>query len=280
MGRNTEVAIERDIVRDLLRGLGLLTIASLATIGLLTVSFFVTQRLAPMEAVYAFFAKGGWAQTLWEEAKLVVQIATYLLGASAIFLAVARIKTVAKMISDYLEAKGPIQTLGLSVDKIRALEPTIQSTAEKLEDVLRQLGDMQRFEASQPESAVPAVAETTIGTPEVQPDDRKNWEQLREYWNANGRRLDAAIDRVEDNRKRSRIRQMPKRDYPAIIDSLAAAGAITNASATASRELHALFMSYKNRARTVRDNVVGAAQVFDAQLEKELNPTVTLFPVT
>jgi hypothetical protein len=150
----------------------------------------------------------------------------------------------------------------------------VTATAEKLEDVLKQLADLQRI----------AVSETRVGNDleaDASPDaaaeeDRleENWQQLRAYWFANGERLDTVIENIPQARIKSRFRRMPRTDYPAIINSLANEGWITDSARKLSLELHKEFLSHRSRRRPVTDSIVGAARSRDGILAHELGQTL------
>ncbi len=222
------------------------------------------------------------ARTVWADIKYLIQYGAYLLAALALFIAVAQIKTVAKLISDFIVAKGPIYELGSvitrvessvagltnEVDRLSQLEPTIQATAEKLKEVLQRLGDLQRLTVSERTDSDGAAATSPLADSDV-----RNWERLRELWNANGRRLDDVIERIPDKRRRNRFQRMPRTSYPAIINGLADDNLISEAARQASLQLHATFMSYKPRNRKIPDPAVAALVVLDELLERELAPT-------
>jgi hypothetical protein len=203
------------------------------------------------------------------------------------------LKTIAKLINDFGESKGSIfelsttitgvkntvtavktsaSALEVQVSRLSDLAPIVTSTAEKLEDALKQLADLQRIAVS--EQGAGDGAETVASSGGAAEEDKfeQNYQQLRAYWFANGERLDAVIERIPQARVRSRIRRMPKTDYPAIINALASEGKISEAARELSLELHKEFLSHRSRKKPVTDAIVGAAKVRDAMLAKELEP--------
>lgn len=230
------------------------------------------------------------AYRVWEDIKFLIQYGALFIGAVAFAVAVTHIKTVARLISDFIVARGPIYALGSTitqvetsvavlsrdVDRLSALEPKINQMAEKIEETFAQIANLQRqavsqrTEAATDEEASPARnGPVAIESPST---EERNWERLRELWNANGERLDRVIERIADKRRRARFQRMPRTNYPAIIDALAAQGIISEAARKASLDLHSTFMSYKPRNRIIPDAAVAAVEVFDRMLEQELGP--------
>jgi hypothetical protein len=226
---------------------------------------------------------------VWEDIKYCIQYGAYLIAALALFIAVTQIKTVAQLVRDFMDARGPIydlasiitrveksvETLTPQVDRLLRLEPTIKATAERLEEVVQRLGDLQRLAVSERDQIQLTAIEPTdsgVAVPAAIEDrDAQNWEKLREYWNANGRRLDDVIERIPEKRRRTKFQRMPRTNYPAIINGLADEKLISEVARQASLNLHRVFMSYRPRNRKVPDDVVGELAVYDAQLEQELS---------
>jgi hypothetical protein len=224
---------------------------------------------------------------IWEELKFVIQYGALFIGAVAFAVAISQIKTVARLISDFIVARGPIYALGTTiteveksvavlsrdVDRLSKLEPAMTEMAEKIEETFAQIANLQRLTVSERsgpavEGAVPQSANGR--TTQSISDEERNWERLRELWNANGERLDAVIERITDKRRRGRFRKMSRNNYPAIIDALATQGYISEPARKASQDLHSAFMSYKPRNRKIPDEAVGALEVLDRMLQKEL----------
>jgi hypothetical protein len=223
------------------------------------------------------------AAVVWDNIKYLIQYGAYLIAAIALVLAVTQIKTIAKIVSDFIEARGPIYQLAATMTKaeesadrlaqqvehLSGLEPTIQSTAEKIEEALRKLGDLQRLAVSE-RLAAPTEAQAQDAADGIEPVD-ENWERLRELWNLNGARLDDVIERIPDKRRRNRFSRMDRRNYPAIITGLADESIINLAAKEGSLKLHATFLRNR-RNRNIPDQMIGDLQVLDGILEKELAP--------
>ena len=225
--------------------------------------------------------------------KFLIQSGGFAVFAVALLLAVLKIDKVAKVISDFIQARGDIHSLVTSVEnvpkhaeklaehaaKMSDLRPLIQETAEKIEDALKQIGDLQRIAVSQRTDAEPSLEAARDGGPKsanlpsVEVD--RNWEELRALWNINGMRLDDVISRIQDKRRRDKFKRMPRTNYPAIIDALGDAKFISEAARKHSQELHSTFMSFKPRNRAIPDDIVERLRVYDQMLEHELSGTTT-----
>jgi hypothetical protein len=220
---------------------------------------------------------------IWDDLKFLVQYGALLIGAIAFAGALTQIKTIAKLISDFIVARGPIYSLGTTiaeveksvaklsgeVDRLSKLEPTIREIAEKIEQTFVQIANLQRLTVSErTDEAVGAGAATAQAVTESQED--RNWERLREIWNNNGERLDKVIAQIAVKRTRGKFQRMPRTNYPGIINSLADERFISEPARKASLQLHSTFMSYKPRNRSIPDSAVAALEVLDRMLEKEL----------
>ena len=222
------------------------------------------------------------ANDIWGNIKFLIQYGAYLIAAIAFALAVAQIKAVAKLVSDFIVARGSIYQLAATmtnaeesasrlaeqVKHLSKLEPTIQLTAERIEETLQKLGDLQRLAVSE-RIDVPADAPAEHATHRAELDD-KNWERLRELWNMNGARLDDVIEHIPDKKRRNKFSRMDRRNYPAIINGLADQNLISQTAREGSLKLHATFVGYRPRNRDIPDHVIGDLEVADTILENEL----------
>jgi hypothetical protein len=310
MARVVDARLRRknpSIFRHFIVGLAYVLVTVLTLIGLAAIGFIV----------YTLRTGTGWkpedlnallmydspamhtARAVWEDIKYLIQYGAYLIAAIAFFIAVAQVKTISKLISDFLVARGPIYELaGIftkaeasmtklagEVDRLSKFEQIVQLTAERLEEALQQIGDLQRLQVSERTEdtpalpAPPAAVNGQAVTVTSAEDDQKNWESLRELWNANGRRLDDVIERIANKRQRTRFARMPRTNYPAIINGLADERLISETARGASLKLHSTFMSYRPRNRKISDQVVADLMVLGAMLEKELSSPVPDFNV-
>ena len=279
------------IKRRLVRGIFFLSVSLFAALGIIATGlefygWYNGARWRP-EEINALISAESPARALcaaiWEIFKFLVQYGGLLIGAVAFAAALTQIKTISRLISDFIVARGPIYSLGSTiaeveksvgllsreVDRLSKLEPTIREMAEKIEETFAQIANLQRLTVSErtnppenPNEPAPAAAE--IG------EEDRNWERLRELWNNNGERLDDVIERISDKRRRGRFQRMPKTNYPAIINALGDAGCISEPARNASLQLHSTFMSYKPRNRKIPDEAVASLEVLDRMLSHEL----------
>lgn len=285
--------------RRALRGTFLLLFALLAVTGSLAIllelySWHLGKRWGPEDINAVISANSPTrqlAKAAWDDVKFLIQYGAYLIAAIAFAIAITQIKTVARLIRDFIEARGPIYELGSTITKVEAqvsalsetgdrlskMEPTIKEIAEKIEGTYAQIASLQRLAVSERTEAspeeLPSDAVNGSGMQAAQaPTEDRNWERLRELWNANGERLDEVIESVSDKRRRSRFQRMPRTNYPAIIDALAEARLISEPAREASLKLHSVFMSYKPRNRRIPDAAIAAMEVLDRMLQLELRP--------
>jgi hypothetical protein len=282
----------------------MLSLIGSALKGLMWIGLFLLAAVGVMAAavkVGEFYGTGWWSReqldalslngrAAWVETKGALETLTWALAAFGLVAALGRLKTIAKLISDFRESKGSIfelsstiagvkmtvsevqksaDGLATQVGRLSDLAPTVTSTAEKLEDVLKQLADLQRIAVSE---QLPGDGAQSASLGDDSDEDRldDNWQRLRGYWFANGERLDAIIESIPHARKRSRFRRMPRTDYPSIINALADERLISGAARDLSLALHREFMSHRSRKRPVTDSIVGAAESRDAILAHEL----------
>lgn len=300
----TDIGPRQSLARRAARGLLLLSILFLAVFGaaILALELYFWRsgvRWTPAD-INAIIVADSPARRLmaglWENLKFVIQYGSYFIAAVAFAVAITQIKTVAKLISDFIEARGPIYALGTTitqveasvaalsgtVDRLSKLEPTIKEIAAKIEGTYAQLASLQRLQVSERSDAGPDSVQPTDGPSTgaaISSTEDHNWERLRELWNANGERLDEVIENIPDKRRRTRFQRMPRTNYPAIIDALAEADFLSEAARNASQELHATFMSYKPRNRKIPNSAVAALEVLDKMLEHELRSTVDTEPL-
>jgi hypothetical protein len=129
----------------------LLALVGLVELLLETYSWHIGVRWRPEElnALLAFESPVmKTAHTVWDDIKYLIQYGAYFIASVALFLAVSQIKTVSKLMSDYLEARGAIYLLAATMtnaeetarrlsaqaDRLSKLEPTIQGMSEKIEE--------------------------------------------------------------------------------------------------------------------------------------------------
>jgi ABC-type multidrug transport system fused ATPase/permease subunit len=212
-------------------------------------------------------------------AKNVLELVSLVLIAIAAFIATMRMPMLARIIRDFITARGSIYTLqniitdaGKMVQSVSSLEPTIQILAEKVDAAQVQLGELQRYTSSQRLTTGGAEGAGTdangTGGDGAVDDDAKNWEKLRAFYYANTSRLEGIIDKIPDMRTKNKYRKMRKSNYTPIIRALAKDEFITPAAEKASIDLNRTFKRYQPRNRKVTDKVIGDMAVLDALLEQ------------
>jgi hypothetical protein len=281
------------LISSALKGIVFIVASLLVLVGLAAIAIKVSDLYGASwwskEQLDALFLIGRQA---WSEAKGGLETLTWALAAFGLVVALGRLSTIARLISDFRESKGSIfelsttitgvrstvASLGGEVHRLTELAPTVTSTAEKLEDVLKQLADLQRIAVSENRISGPIEANASLDDAAEEDAHEQNWQKLREYWFSNGERLDAVIEAIGNARIRSRFRRMPRTDYPAIINALANEGWISNSARGLSLELHREFLSHRSRRRPVTDSIVGAAATRDRLLAQELERTAPASP--
>jgi ABC-type multidrug transport system fused ATPase/permease subunit len=261
----------------------LLTLIGLITVALLSISWMSAAHWTLAEfqdtahGVAAFTQKN--FVTAITIAKNVLELASLVLIAIAAFVATIRMPMLARIIHDFITARGSIYTLqntitdaNKMVQSVSSLEPMIQMLADKVDDAQVQLGELQRYTSSQrsapgdADGEGPIVAGSALEQSVI--DDARNWEKLRGFYYANTGRVEGIIDKIPDLRKKNRYRKMRKSNYSAIIRALAKDGFIGFAAEKASIDLNNTFKSYQPRNRRIPDKVIGDMEVLDAQLEQ------------
>jgi hypothetical protein len=145
------------------------------------------------------------------------------------------------------------------------------------EEAVLKLGDLQRQTVSErTETPAPQTAVALPNGQTTPETDGANWEKLRELWNANGARLDVAIERIPDKRRRTKYSRMDRRNYPAIINGLADEKFISETARKGSLDLHATFVRHRPRSRAIPDQVIADMVVLDRMLEAEFNESLSL----
>lgn len=290
------------LLRRLLLGLSYFLIAGLVIVGVVAIilevyGWYNGARWRPedLNAILAYDSPTRrTVRVVWEDFKYLVQYGAYLIAAVALLIAVTHIKTVAKLMSDFLDARGAIYQLAATMTSaeatalklseqavnLSALEPTIKGMSEKIEEAMLRIGDLQRQSVSERSDATsgtgaPGPSVNGAATNAEASEDERNWEKLRELWNANGVRLDEAIERIPEKRKRTRYSRMSRRDYPAIINGLADDKFISETARKGSLDLHTTFMSFKPRNRKIPNQVIGELMAKDRMLDEEFAKLVT-----
>jgi hypothetical protein len=283
------------MLRSAIRKLGLIFVCILAAVGLTVVAPYLSSSLTGADYTFPTSEdlKSRWAAILiqWDaawpaiefffgSAKTVLQVVTAFVAAIALFIAVLRIKTIAKILRDFLEARGPIHELNTNlttagqtsaelssrVAELQNLSPTIHLTAERLEEAMQALGDLRRqavvTNGTDDEGGASSAAVAGSGL--------SNWDALREIWNNNGVRLDQLIEKIPDKKRRLKFAGMDRRSYGDIIDGLQNEGLISAPFAEGSKTIHSKFLGFRNRKDQVPGELIEQFRVLETQLEEDL----------
>jgi hypothetical protein len=213
----------------------------------------------------------------WDEGKLSFRIVSFFLLAIALFLAAIRMPMVARIISDFLLARGPIYSLASTITQVsqvvKELAPTIKLLSDKSDALQVQLAELQRYTSSERTEPGDGTDEPPAGSPGAATpsrpavEDTRNWESLRALWYANTARIEAVINGISDGRKKLKYDRMPRTNYNRIINALANDGFISDAAKKASIELNKTFARFRPRNQKIPDSAIGALEVLDKQLE-------------
>ncbi len=229
-------------------------------------------------------------RAIWPEIKGTLESFAILAVAVAAIMAMFRLRTIAQIVRDFRDSKGPIETIRSAVEKLEGvgeLAPKIKDLGEdlkllgeKIDAAQKQVAEQQRLTASErTEEAPPEIESAVVAldlppepTPALQSKDSRdpNWQKLREIWYKNTSRIEAMIADISDGRKKLKYDRMSRYQYEPIITALAVDGIITPAVAEASKKLNRIFLSYRPRNRPVPDEIVGVASTLGVQLETEM----------
>jgi hypothetical protein len=222
----------------------------------------------------------------WKEIKSSLELILYYLAVVAILGALIRLNTILRVIIEFNKGRGPLWDLRNTVTDIKQLEPSIQALrsdfdaiVSKIDATNKQLAELQvesignRLDV--PVDGVPSLNEAPPGSAvahEQADSDAENWTKLREHWRRNAERLEFMIDNIKDGRTKSAYSRLPRTNLTRIVNKLQGQKIISSAAAKASRELIDLFNTYRPRNRPVPDEVVGALEILEGQLDRELVP--------
>lgn len=197
--------------------------------------------------------------------------------------ALRRLNDIRDIITEFNKSRGPIWDLRGTINEFKELEPVIKQLAEqmslldaKVDAARRQVQELQvesfsgRTEEQERSADLAGLTDNGFAAP--QPD---HWERLRELWRRNADRIERVIEQIPDGRSRLPFDKMRRSDYTAIIDRLEAVGRLTTSAANGSRELVATFNRYRPRNKLVPISVVGALEVLDQQLEREISDIIS-----
>ena len=255
--------------------------------------------------VHAARATIGW---LFSHAPEIVRSISFLLFATALFLAAMKIDQVFRIVSEFNKARNPISDLRTSVTEMNdvvgalrpqlgefkqsaealgRLAPVMQDANESLTSIRDQIFRLQEEAVSQRADQEAQSAPEASGTdansirPTPVPDpgvvaaedaEQTNWDDLRTIWKRNNRRINDIIKYRLPRAKARKYDNMSRTDYPAIMERLAGESMLTRAAFDGSMQLHKLFMGYRSRRRKVTEEAIGSARLLNDQLERLIGP--------
>ncbi len=219
----------------------------------------------------------------WADIRDGLNLGLYYLAALVAIGALLRLNTIAQVLRDFLQARGPLWALQQTVAQLKELEPSILNLQaqvalmdDRLEAAAKQVTELQAETISSRSDADEGDADlgdtpVVVTAPRSEEQDH-NWNALRDYWQRNRRRIEYTIEQIGDGRTRLAYDRLPRTSYTRIIHKLQGQKLITAAAANASKELIETFNRYRPRNKSIPDEVIGALAILDAQLEKELVP--------
>lgn len=169
-----------------------------------------------------------------------------------------------------------------TVNDLQRLEPVIKSMAdrfERLSEVVEIIRE-QNIEA-QLESTVErtdnglgdqTLTEQPAEAPRQRVTDDANWGKLRRFFLRNARRLQAKVENITDGRTRGAYDRIGWKRPRLMVKKLGEDGLVGEKDARASLDLIETFNRFKPRHSAVPDEVIGAMEVLDRQLEQNLGP--------
>lgn len=217
-----------------------------------------------------------------DDIKEVISTVFWFLVVFAVLQVLWRLNTIKQIVTEFNKARGPIWDLRGTINEFKELEPVIRQLAEqmslldeKVDAARKQVQELQveSFSGRTEEQERPAdlAGFTQQGLVAPQPD---HWERLHELWRKNADRIERVIEQIPDGRSRLPFDRMRRSDYTAIIDRLETTGRLTASAANGSRELVAAFNRFRPRNKSVPISVIGALEVLDQQLEREIDQII------
>jgi hypothetical protein len=231
--------------------------------------------------VYAF------AVTPEQLPDLIWQIIKYGLIATALLTAIMvlrRLPLIKETMREFNLGRGRIWDLKNTVDDLQRLEPVMRSMTERFErlseivEIIRKQNIDAQLESSveRPGNGLGAAAE--VQAPEPVPDqpgaadrERANRAELTRFYFRNARRLQAKVDNITDGRIRGVYDRIGWKRPRLMIEKMREGGLISAEDAKASTDQIEHFYAFRKK-RSVPDEVIGAMEVLDRQLEQGLGP--------
>lgn len=200
----------------------------------------------------------------------------------AVIMTVRRAKLLKELMVAFNEGRGRIWDLKNTVADLQRLEPVMKSMADRFErlsevvEVIKEQNVEAQLESSveRTDNGVEDAPNTTTNGGTVAQrariKDDANWTKLRRLYLRNARRLQAKVDSLPDGRTRNSYYRIGWKRPRLIVQKLVDDQVVTGPVGKASLSLIEEFNAYKSRHSAVPDEVIGAMEVLDRQLEVEL----------
>jgi hypothetical protein len=217
--------------------------------------------------------------------RVIGEMAKYGLLIAAVYTAIralGNLPLIKETMHEFNVGRGRIWDLKNTVDDLQRLEPVIKLMAERFErlaesvEIIRKQNIEAQLESTAErtdngEDDRVEQPEATAGTP-LRVRDDANWVKLRRFFLRNARRLQSKVEEIGDGRTRGAYDRIGWKRPRLMVEKLREGRLISAEAAQASLQLIERFNAFKPRHHLVPDEVVGALEVLDRQLEKELGP--------
>jgi hypothetical protein len=206
----------------------------------------------------------------------IIKYALLIVAAYAVIKTLGNLPLIKETMREFNLGRGRIWDLKNTVDDLRRLEPVMKSMADRFERLNENVEIIRKQNIdAQLESTVertdngPVDTAATAGVRQRVTDDA-NWVKLRRLFLRNARRLQVKVESISDGRTRNAYDRIGWKRPRRIARRLKENGLISVADAEASLKLIETFNRFKPRHTAVPDEVIGAMEVLDRQLEQDL----------
>lgn len=177
----------------------------------------------------------------WKEVIAVISAIAFLITAVAVLMAVLRVNRIVEALREFRKSKQDLTDLLDAIDRLENVTPTLKLAASDLEEAVAEQAatvaeEQSATVAGVEQSATQAVAGTQPGATAVV-DGRSRWLEISSVWREVRDQLEAIITEVDGRRKRS-YNKMDRRNYVTIIEALRGDGKLTEAQATAAKQMN------------------------------------------
>jgi hypothetical protein len=208
----------------------------------------------------------------------------------AVIMVVRRLPLIRETMREFNEGRGRIWDLRNTVSDLQRLAPEIKLMADRFE-LLKETVDTIREQNIQAQLQSTAERTDSGADGEIIEEGREraapeqgplppgqlgqvdvNWSKLQRFFLRNARRLQAKVEAISDGRTRAAYDRIGWRRPRRIARRLMENDLISGSAADASMKLIETFNKYKRRHVAVPDEVIGAMEVLDRQLERDIGP--------